>query len=515
MVLQRCEASNVTMSLKKLEIGSSVNFSGFRVGCNGVQPSKERTDAIRKFPVPTCRKKLKSFLGLSQTLAGFVPDYAHVSCVLTELTKERIAWNWLESHQRSFDDVRKMLTSDLVLKGFDPARDTELVTDASRVGLGFVLQQRDPSTMEWHMVSCGSRKLTDVEGRWAVCELEGLGILFAVQKCRFFVLGMHFTVITDHAPLRGIWRKDLIDVENPRLRRIREKLSEYNFELIWIEGHRNRVADALSRAPVWDPDPSTSDPEFTDICRAISASDMDSLLLPLVAAADADADYQAIIKALGQYESARQLPKTHPGLGYRSRWTRMSLDPELNLILLDGLRILVPMACRGEVLDRLHEAHCGNTLTSKLAKKLYFWSGMNNACLQLSKGCDACVELLPSQGQESLITTVGDGPMSHVSVDLFEIGPKKYVAMADRWSAYVWCERLSRMTADSVIGVLRSWFWEEGKPRFLRSDGGPCFDSFDFREFCAANAVTHEMSTAYHHESNGHAEVNVKKVKKL
>ena len=35
--------------------------------------------------------------------------------------------------------------------------------------------------------------------------------------------------------------------------RMREKLTEYSFEVKWVEGKSHYTADALSRAPVFDP----------------------------------------------------------------------------------------------------------------------------------------------------------------------------------------------------------------------------------------------------------------------
>ena len=83
------------------------------------------------------------------------------------------------------------------------------------VGLGFALLQIDPSTNNRYLIQCGSRSLTSPETRYAVCELEGLAILYGITKCRHYLLGMdHFTVVTDHKPLKGVFSKELPDIEN-------------------------------------------------------------------------------------------------------------------------------------------------------------------------------------------------------------------------------------------------------------------------------------------------------------
>ena len=79
----------------------------------------------------------------------------------------------------------------------------------------------------------------------------------------------HFTVVTDHKPLKGVWAKELPDIDNIRLRRYRERLTGYNFDLSWQEGKTNQIADALSRAPVF-PANEAETTGLVDVCHAIS-----------------------------------------------------------------------------------------------------------------------------------------------------------------------------------------------------------------------------------------------------
>jgi hypothetical protein len=81
-----------------------------------------------------------SFLGLSQQLAGFIPDLAHASEPLYHLLKKEKKWIWSFKLQDAFNAVVKILTCDLVLINFDPSKPTILLTDASRLkGLGLAL----------------------------------------------------------------------------------------------------------------------------------------------------------------------------------------------------------------------------------------------------------------------------------------------------------------------------------------------------------------------------------------
>ena len=69
-----------------------------------------------------------------------------------------------------------------------------------------------------------------------------------------------FEVITDHRPLIGIFAKSLPQIDNARITRLREKVSDRPFEVRWLAGKVNVIADALSRAPASTTEGSTSLP---------------------------------------------------------------------------------------------------------------------------------------------------------------------------------------------------------------------------------------------------------------
>ena len=104
-VLDRCIKSNITISLKKMEVGESVVFAGYTISNEGIQPIADRTAAIRNFPTPTNTKELKSFLGLSNQLGHFVPDLTHSVNALRELLKKNVAYQWLPDQEKAFQNT--------------------------------------------------------------------------------------------------------------------------------------------------------------------------------------------------------------------------------------------------------------------------------------------------------------------------------------------------------------------------------------------------------------------------
>jgi hypothetical protein len=208
----------------------------------------------------------------------------------------------------------KILTCDLVLINFDPSKPTILLTDASRLkGLGFALVHTEvvDGKERIRLATCGSHSLSPAEKSYAVVELEALAIKYAVEKCRYYLLGMlKFTVWTDHRPLLGIWRKQIDEIGNARCQKWRENLSIYNFNVEWKAGKTHYVADSLSRAPYWDP------PEVDSVfCFAINPTQG---IHDILREAAEEEDYKRIIEAVSNSVSTKSIADCHPAAALRS-----------------------------------------------------------------------------------------------------------------------------------------------------------------------------------------------------
>ena len=86
-VLKACQERNITLSLKKLQIGTRTTFAGFDI-CPWFQTrTQDCIEAIKNFEVPTTIKLLRGFLGLANQLAFSIPDGAQIMEPLRALTK--------------------------------------------------------------------------------------------------------------------------------------------------------------------------------------------------------------------------------------------------------------------------------------------------------------------------------------------------------------------------------------------------------------------------------------------
>ena len=121
----------------------------------------------------------------------------------------------------------------------DPNKEYLLETDASKLGLGAVLSQKQ-SDRRFHPVAFGSRAL---HGNHST-KLEFLAMKWSIEHFQTYLLGCRFKVHTDNNPLTYFLTSVNMDATKQRWI---NKLVKYDFSLKYQKGKNNTMADALSR----------------------------------------------------------------------------------------------------------------------------------------------------------------------------------------------------------------------------------------------------------------------------
>jgi uncharacterized protein with LGFP repeats len=85
---------------------------------------------------------------------------------LRELAKKGVPWKWEQEHQDAMRTIANSLTINNVMSYFDPQKKTEVIVDASPVGLGAILVQGNESEQK-RVVAYASKTLTAVEQRYS------------------------------------------------------------------------------------------------------------------------------------------------------------------------------------------------------------------------------------------------------------------------------------------------------------------------------------------------------------
>ena len=247
-VLKRLQDAGVTLNEICEFSKRFVKFLGHIIDEQGIRPDPAKTEAIRNFPVPQKVNDLQRFMGMVNQMVKFIPNLANLNEPLRQLLRKENMWKWDKAQQQSFEGIKNELTSATNLAHYDPSRPTVISSDASSFGLGAVLLQlQEDGTRK--LVYYASRSLSETEKRYAVIEKEALAVTWACDKFSDYVLGMKFTVETDHKPLVHLFTSTDLSKMPPRILRFRMRLMKYELDVVYVPGKEQITADRCHALP--------------------------------------------------------------------------------------------------------------------------------------------------------------------------------------------------------------------------------------------------------------------------
>ena len=138
-VFKRCEKHGITLSDTKYQVGNEVKFAGYVVSDKGTRPDPNKVAAISQFPIPENLTDLRSFLRLANQFSDFSTDLRHAMEPMKGLLSKKNAFVWNAAHTASMEAVKAIITGPQCLAHFNTKLKTTLLTDASRIGLGYIL----------------------------------------------------------------------------------------------------------------------------------------------------------------------------------------------------------------------------------------------------------------------------------------------------------------------------------------------------------------------------------------
>lgn len=179
-------------------------------------------------------------------------------------------------------------------------------------------------------------------------------------------------------------------------------------------------------------------------------------------------------------------------------------------------KMLIPKSLRRIVLEGLHAAHQGVSSMMANTRERFFWPGLDAAVRLYRAQCRQCNEQAPTQPAEPPIESRSpEVPFEIVATDLCKLSGFTYLIYVDAYSKWVEVANLTCTNFRSLKKVLLMYFALFGVPEEIAADGGPPFDSHDFRVFLKQWRIRQRLSSAYYAQSNGRAEAGVKTAKRI
>ena len=315
-------------------------------------------------------------------------------------------------------------------------------------------------------------------------------------------------------PLVAILSKSPSDASHT-LERLIHKILPYDFNVEYIQGKHNVLADCLSRAAVAD----TIKLPIVNVHYVTSSLNCSADKLQALRESTKHDDTLVLLKEIvtqGWPEKIKDLP---PEL--QPYWTFREAITIADGLLLKGNRIIIPDKDRPQILKQIHEGHLGIQKCLHRAKATVYWPKLYDELKDLVTNCATCLKYSASNRKDStkigppLGQEIPTQPWEKLATDLFTYDHTNYLLVVDYTTKFPVVRKLTDLTARVVTEHMKAIFSEFGTPHSIVSDNGPCYAAQYFADAMAEWGVNHIKVSPHHHQANGLAEGYVRIVKQL
>ena len=514
-VLERLSQANLTLNSEKFEFArAQIEYLGQIVDSSvgGLRKDPAKVKAIVEMETPRNVADVRRFLGMVNQLMKFVPNLAEKTKPLRDLLCKDKDWIWGPDQENSFNVLKKDLASPEILVLYSPDRETVVSADSSSFGLGAVLLQRQANGL-LHPVAYASRSLTATESRYAQIEKEALAVTWGLERWYDLLVGMHFTVQTDHKPLVPLFSTKNVDELPLRVQRFKMRLMRYSFNIVHVPGKDLCTADALSRAPLQNVGvqdiAKQADSYVQAVMVTIPASDkrLDEIRTEL---GKDDILKVVVHHTLNEWPEKGNVGKTL--MPYYIERSSLSVHDGL---LMKSSRIVIPETLRQSVLLHLHDGHQGVTKTRENAADSVWWPGLSSDIDKMVLTCPECAKFRRARVEPMKGTPFPSRAWSRIAADFFYLSGKQYLLAIDYFSRDIEIHPVTRANTAETIDFFKTVFARHGIADVLVSDNGPQFSSEEFRSFADSWGFVHNTSSPHYPQSNGEAERAVQTLKRL
>ena len=482
LVFDALNKKGLKLNPKKCDFGlTEVEFVGHLIDDSGITFTSDKLKQIAEMQLPATKGDLKSFLGMAGYFRNHIPDYVEH----TELLNNKVGSGyekrhakhplvWTEEEKLKFSDCQKAVIGCRKLYYEIDGAPIRVYTDASDYGIGAYLCQvlEDGSEVPIEFIS---RTLTKGERKWSTYEKEAFAIFFALRKWESHLRDVKFTLFTDHKNLTYI-NKD----PNAKVMRWRLAVQDYDFDIAYIPGENNIIADGLSRLC-----PKTSH-EIDEDIEKVSTS------------------INCICANIGHFDEWPQLRKweeerEHTQYGVNENEVDEFLQLNAKICYLNAMTTKVTPRKKKftflpnhikKIIDKCHNhqvGHWGVNRTIELINKTIendpeyknlIWHGMRRDVKSYINSCDCCIKMDEKRMSSHIqkYTTSEYGIMQCISVDAIHMpnktknGNKYILTVIDSFTRYVALYAIKDLTAQTAAKTLMNHFCVYGIPEKITTD---------------------------------------------
>jgi hypothetical protein len=142
LALQKLRENRLYAKLSKCEFWmKQVAFLGHVISNGGISVDLSKVQDVLSWNAPMSVSDIQSFLGLAGYYRRFIKGFSKISKPMIELLEKDKKFEWTSACEASFQELKKQLTTALILVMPDMEKSFSIYCNASGQGLGCVLMQ--------------------------------------------------------------------------------------------------------------------------------------------------------------------------------------------------------------------------------------------------------------------------------------------------------------------------------------------------------------------------------------
>jgi hypothetical protein len=209
----------------------------------GLLVDMAKITVIVNLPTPKIVCQLRETLGHMGYYRKFIKGHTKITTPMEKMLRKDTKYQWNNECQHGLDTLKeKMVTAPILVFPYWE-KTFHVHVDASAIALGAILVQPRAGDLD-HSIVFARRKLSDSEQNYNTTEREGLGMVYALQKYKHYLLGKNFKMFIDHSALKYLVNKPML---GGRICRWLFLFQEFDFEVIVKPGKLNAGLEHLSR----------------------------------------------------------------------------------------------------------------------------------------------------------------------------------------------------------------------------------------------------------------------------
>jgi hypothetical protein len=225
---EKCHKFGLSLNPKKSHFAMQEGkLLGHIVSRDGIKIDPKRVEAIDTINIPRNVKEIQSFLGKINFLRRFIPNFAEIVKLITDMLKKNNEFKWTAEAKASFAHIKKIIGEAPVLASPDYLKEFLIFSFAFEHTIAAVLLQKNEEGFE-QPIAFFSKSLRDAELKYDIMEKKAYTMVKALKAFRTYVL--HSKIIA-YVPTSSV--KDILvqpDSDGKRGRWL-AKIQEFDLEV--------------------------------------------------------------------------------------------------------------------------------------------------------------------------------------------------------------------------------------------------------------------------------------------